>query len=498
MAEKKSNIIYPEVKFRDVLSAFWRGIKPQKWQWFFTALSIVLANVCSVVAPIFYKNFFDVISSASDKAQTATTLVQLILNIAIINGFMWLFYRAGTYLNIMFQSRTIARLKQQSYDYLIEHSYGFFTNNFTGSLVQRVNRFARAFETLTDQINWVVLPIFTRIISIVVVLYFINKWMVLIILAWAFVFLFFNFIFSKWKLKYDIRLAEMDSKTTAYLADTITNQNNISLFSAQKFEFAGYKKVTENQAKMTKFTWSLDFIVEAGQSFLMFLIEFLVFYFAIKYWKDGLISVGVFVMLQVYILVLVDQLWGFTRVIKNFYSAYADSKEMVEIMKLPHEIIDAPLAKELIVREGKIEFKNLTFNFNKTRKVLEDINLTIKPGEKVAIIGPSGAGKTTFVRLLLRFYDATSGQILIDEQDISKVTQESLRKNISMVPQDPVLFHRTLAENIAYGKRNASRAEIERAANLAHCDDFIENLPQGFELNCLVESASAWQLPGQF
>ena len=174
-------------------------------------------------------------------------------------------------------------------------------------------------------------------------------------------------------------------------------------------------------------------------------------------------------------------MWGFTRLVRDMYQGYADAKEMVEIIKLPHEIKDAPGSKDLAVESGQIEFKDLTFSFNKTRKVLNDINLTIKPGEKVALVGPSGAGKTTFVRLLLRLYSATSGEILIDGQDISKITQESLRKNISMVPQDPILFHRTLAENIAYGKRGASKKEIENAANLAHCDEFIKDLPQGLD-----------------
>ena len=137
--------------------------------------------------------------------------------------------------------------------------------------------------------------------------------------------------------------------------------------------------------------------------------------------------------------------------------------------------------KGLLAEVGEIEFKDLSFSFNDTRKILEHITVTIQPGEKVALIGPSGAGKTTFVRLLLRLYSATSGEILIDGQDISKVSQESLRKNISLVPQDPVLFHRTLADNIAYGKRDASKKEIEKAAKLAHCDEFIKNLPFGLE-----------------
>lgn len=477
----QANIIYPEVKLRDVLGAFWRGARPQKWFLFLTALSIILANIISIITPIFYRNFFDIIAGPGDKSQIARQLLVIIIQVAILNGFMWLFYRSATFLNVVYAADTIARLKQQMYDYMMDHSYNFFTNSFGGSLVQRVNRFARAFETLSDQINWNVLPLLTRITAITIVVFFINKWMAVVFLVWVIIFLGFNIVFSRWKLKYDIKVAEIDSKTTGYLADTIANQNTIQLFSGHKFEYKGFKEISDKQAKQTKFAWFLDSFVEAGQSFLMFLIEFLLFYFAIIFWKQGVITVGVFVMLQVYILVLMGQLWDFTRVIRRAYQAYADSKEMVEILLLPHEIKDAPTAKKLAVDKGEIEFKGLTFNFNETRKVLDSVNLEIKQGEKVALVGPSGAGKTTFVRLLLRLYSPTGGKILIDGQDISQVTQEGLRKNISVVPQDPVLFHRTLAENIAYGKRGASREEIERAAKLAHCDDFIADLPFGLE-----------------
>jgi ATP-binding cassette subfamily B protein len=478
---KEKNIIYPRVRLKDVLGAFWRGTKPQKWSLFLLFGFIVLASITTIIVPIFYKQFFDVISANGDKSAIAVKLVGIIIQIAVLNGFVWLFYRIATFLNNSYQTGTIARLKQQSYDYLMEHSYGFFTNNFTGSLVQRVNRFARAFETLGDRLTWEVLPLIVKIISVITVVSFINKWIAAVIAVWIFVFLLFNVIFSRWKLKYDILVAEIDSKTTGYLSDTITNQNTIQLFNGYKFESKGYKSVTDEQAKLTKFSWNLDSIMEAGQGFLGFLIQFLLFYFAIKYWEQGLVTIGVFVLLEVYMIGLIDDLWGFTRVIRHAYQAYADAKEMVEILGLSHEIKDAISAKELVADKGEIKFENLGFNFNETRKVLEDINLIIKPGEKVALVGPSGAGKTTFVRLLLRLYSVTSGKILIDGQDISEVTQESLRRNISMVPQDPILFHRTLAENIAYGKRGASKQEIEKAAELAHCSEFIKDLPYGLE-----------------
>ena len=479
MSTQKSqeNIVYPKVKLKDVLGAFWRGMKPKKWTFFFLIGSMVLATIFSVLTPLFYKQFFDIIAGVGEKTDIVRNLLYIIIYIAILNGFLWLFYRIATWLNNSLQPIVIANLKQQVYGHLMQHSYSFFTNSFAGSLVQRVNRFARAFETLCDRIIWDVLPLIVRVISVLIVVFFINKWMALIIFIWIAIFLLFNIIFSRWKLKYDIRVAEIDSATTGYLADTIANQNNIQLFNGFKFESKGYKKITNEQARVTKFAWNLDSIIEAGQSFLGFSIQFVLFYFAIKYWEQGLVTVGVFVLLEFYVISLIDQLWGFTRVVRVAYRSYADAKEMVEITLLDHEIKNIPEAKELSVNKGEIEFKNLTFSFNQTRKVLEDINLTIKPGEKVALVGPSGAGKTTLVRLLLRLYSPTDGKILIDDQDILMATQESLRKNIAIVPQDPILFHRTLAENIAYGKRDAKINEIELAVKLAHCDEFIANLP---------------------
>jgi len=482
----QKSIIYPKVRLKDVLRAFWHGVKPQKWVLFLLISLMVCASVLGAMVPIFYQKFFDVVSPAEyltlpDRVGVASSLLYIILQILALNSILWLCWRLATFANNLYQTKSIALLKQQSYDYLMQHSYSFFTNNFAGSLVQRVNRFARAFERLSDRLIWDLLPLVIRTATIIIVIYSINKWISLVVLAWAVVFIIFNITLSRWKLKYDIQVAAIDSKTTGYLADTISNQNTVQLFGGFIFESLGYKKITNEQAKLTKFTWDLDALIEAGQSFLSFAMQFLLFFFAIKYWQQGAITVGIFVLFQVYLITLVDQLWGFNRIVRDFYQGYADAKEMVEIALLDHEIKDAPEAKELVTKKGEIRFEDLTFAFNQTRKVLENIDLLIKPGEKVALVGPSGAGKTTFVRLLLRLYSPTSGRILIDGQDISKTTQESLRKNVSMVPQDPILFHRTLAENIAYGKRGSSIDEIKKAAKLAHCDEFIKDLPYGLE-----------------
>ena len=221
--------------------------------------------------------------------------------------------------------------------------------------------------------------------------------------------------------------------------------------------------------------------MDAVQGLLILIIEFLMFYYAVHYWQQGLLTLGTFVLFQIYILGLSERLWNFGKIIRNIYQGVADAKEMVEILTLPHEIKDLPTAGELKVTTGAVEFREVIFNFHQTRMVLDRINLQIRGGERVAIIGPSGAGKSTFVKLLLRLYDLTDGTILIDGQDIKQVTQISLRDQIALVPQEAVLFHRTLLENIRYGRKDATNEEVIIAARAAHCDEFVEAQPLNYE-----------------
>jgi ATP-binding cassette subfamily B protein len=186
-------------------------------------------------------------------------------------------------------------------------------------------------------------------------------------------------------------------------------------------------------------------------------------------------------LLQVYFVRLVDGLWSFGGIVRAYYESFADAYEMAVILNMPYEIIDNPsqVAKNT---GGEVVFKDVTYVYkNNDSKVLDNFSLTIPAGQKIAIVGSSGAGKTTFVRLLMRLFNLTAGQILIDGVDINNISQENLREKISFVPQDPVLFHRTLMENIRYGKRDATDEEVLAAAELAHCDEFIDLLPLGYE-----------------
>jgi len=458
---------------------FWYALGSKERLVFFLAVAgIVLASIADIIPPILYRDFFDTLSGTSAQI---TALVRILVLILLIHFFSWIFWRLCNFSVIFFESHGMAKLRQRAFDYMINHSHTFFANNFTGSLVQRVNRFARSFERLTDRLIWSILPLLVKIIGISIILWSVSRAIMYAMIVWAVFLILFNYFFARWKLKYDIRQAEADSRTTGLLADDISNQNPIQLFTSFNDESSRFKKISNEQARASWTTWGLNEIMGSVQGACMILIEFFLFYYALRYWQAGILTLGVFVLVQVYLFSLNQHLWEFTRVTRDIYESYADAKEMAEIMLLPHEIRDLPTATALVVAKGEIEFHDATFNFHKTRAVLDKINLKIKPGEKVAVIGPSGAGKSTFARLLFRFYDLDDGKILIDGQDIKYVTQESLRKNISLVPQDPVLFHRTLMENIRYGKRDATDAEVFSAALAAHCDEFIHNLPLGYD-----------------
>jgi len=471
----------PTVGLRDVLKAFWQGVIGQRWAFFFTIAAFSASYILRLFPPLYYKKFFDDLSDAAERGMAVPGLVHIILIILVIQLSGWLLFQAGIYVISSLESGVMARLKQNAFEYLIDHSYKFFTNNFSGALVQRINRFSRSFERLFDTLSFNLIPLVIQTVGVTIVVWLEEPLVAKIILAWVAFIVVFSYFFSRWKLKYDLLSAEADSATTARLADTITNQNTVSFFVGAEHEAGAFRDVSNAQAAAQLKTWRFSNVLDGTQAGMIVVIEFLLFYYALGFWAKEAITVGTFVLLQVYVINLAGQLWGFSRVVRNAYEGFSDSKEMVEILKLPHEVQDTPTAKALAVTDGRVTFDNVSFAFNETRMVLNGISLRIKGGEKVALIGPSGAGKSTTVKLLMRMYDLTDGAIRIDGQNIQNVTQNSLRENVSLVPQDPILFHRSLMENIRYGRRDATDKEVIAAAKLAHCDEFIDDLPQKYE-----------------
>ncbi|MBI4049282.1 MAG: ABC transporter ATP-binding protein [Candidatus Doudnabacteria bacterium] len=440
--------------------------------------SMVAATAVDVYIPSLYKQLFNGLAMGAATGQLLS-IIYTILGSAFV---MWAFWRVAGFTNDFFQPRVMADILDTCFKYLHDHSYNFFSSNFVGSLVKRVTRFERAFESVADIIYWEMGQTALRIVIILFVLYFyVHEVLALLLLAWSVLYVIFSYIFARFKLKYDIENSEIDTKVSGTLADTITNNINIKLFGGTAREFKTFRNVTQKQFQIRKWTWNLSDINEAVQGGLMVFLEFLMLYNAVKYWQRGVLTIGDFALIQAFLVQIFGRLWNLGRHIKQLYERLAEAEEMTEILMTPHEVHDKPDAKKLEVPLGKIEFKNLTFGYHKSRNVFKNFNLVIKPGERIAFIGPSGGGKTTIVKLLFRFFDVSGGEILIDGQNLADVTQESLRANLSLVPQDPILFHRSLYDNIAYGRSNASSAEIYKAARQAHCHEFISSFPKGYD-----------------
>lgn len=465
---------------KKTLKIYWEHILKYKLSGLIIFFCIVIASTLYIIVPLYYKRFFDTLGNDGSREIIANKLVSILIMILTIHFISWILWRIAAFTSTHFHAQVVADVYNNCFEKLHKHSFSYFNNNFVGSLVKRVSYFVNSFSNIFDRALWDFLPMIVNISVIIIVLLWENYIFGILIIIWLIVYLTINWFMTVYKIKYDIQKSKAETEVTGFLADTITNNSNVKLFCGYKKEVKSFFNLNEKVRKLSKFTFNLDNIFEAIQIIFILVLEIGVFYLGIILWKKEMFSIGDFVLLQSYVLILFNTILGLGKIIRRTYQDIADAEEMTKILNTPYEIQDILNAKKLKVEKGEIEFQNVNFYYNKTREVFRKFNLKIKERQKIALIGPSGAGKTTVVKLLLRNHDVFRGEILIDNQNISKVTQESLWKNISLVPQDPILFHRTLMENIRYGKSNATDREVIQASKLAHCHEFIDNLPEKY------------------
>ncbi|MCX6737040.1 MAG: ABC transporter ATP-binding protein [Candidatus Parcubacteria bacterium] len=459
-----------------------KASRQRPWSGLLALIFAMAASAVGVIYPIYYKKFFNFLADGSgDKMLLIKSLLFILLILAILKLIEWLFWRICSFATIRFQSQILADLANLCFSYLHKHSYGFFSNSFSGSLVKKAKWFVNSFENIADRFIFDFFPLMLNIIVITVVLYQTNQYLALGIVIWTIVFLIINMIFTNYKMKYDIKRNEAETASTGLLADTITNNATIKFFTGYHREKKRYWEATEKVRKLRLFSWNLGTTFDAILGLLMVALELGMLYLAIRLWSTGSITIGDFVLLQAYLLNIFMRVFDFGRSLRRTYEDLSGAEEMTVILDTPHEIMDVHNVKELKVSAGEVVFDNVDFCYNRTRKVLNKFNLKIDSKERVALIGSSGSGKTTLVKLLLRLYDIESGKILIDNQNIFSISQESLRSNVAIVPQDPILFHRSLRENILYGRPEASEEEMLKASKAAYCHDFISELPEGYD-----------------
>lgn len=463
------------------LRIYWQHIKRYPWVATFALAAVILASIEGVVLPLLFKKFFDILSQAGlDRSGAAVQLLQMLIAIGALELFGWAMYRVATFTSIVIQGKVMYDLSTMSFAALHRHAVSFFANNFVGSLVKKVKWFSRAFEKVTDDIFWRIIPMIVSLVAITAVLFQRNATLGLVIFIWLVLFLSAQVFFIRYKLKYDLARSAAETKSTAVLADTITNYSTITLFGGFLREVQRFGRAMNEQRRLYTLSWNISGIFDAIQAFLMVCLEIGGFILVIHLWKQGILTLGDFVLFQSYVLVLFNRLWDFGRVSRDIYESLADADEMTVVLQTPLEVTDVRSAKPLVISQGAVHFDQVDFNYRRTRRVLHNFSLDIAPHEHVALVGPSGAGKSTVVKVLLRLHDLTGGHITIDGQDISKVTQESLRHNISLVPQDPVLSHRSLMENIRYGREDATDEEVIAVAKAAHCHEFIQSFAEQY------------------
>ncbi len=369
------------------------------------------------------------------------------------------------------------------YDHLQAQSQRFHADRFGGAIVSQTNKFLGSYERLMDEFIWNVIPSVTTLVVAIGVLLFISWQYALILLAISFVYLLIMSKRVKKQMPYNVDLAAKESQQTAALADAITNMNTVRAFAGEAYEsnrfrqysnrlHISYRKLTIEALK----TDALSHVQTNGFQIISLLA--------------GLIAVTTynFNVSLLYLLVsytgrIVDRLWEFSRIVRNTNRSLGDAVEMTEILNVVPEIQDPPRPEKVSIQRGEVQFKHVMFAYpeNQKKPLFRGLDMKIKPGEKVGLVGPSGGGKTTITQLLLRFMDVQDGEITIDHQNIATIKQADLRSRIAYVSQEPILFHRTLAENIGYGDQAASQEVIEGVAKMAHAHDFIRQLPKGYE-----------------
>lgn len=443
---------------------------------------IVSAQTITLFVPVLLQRLVDAFATTSASEFSLMAFVwRYVLPIAGLHLLSSLFWRVSGFLASTIQPRVDRDLIEYAFRAVMLQSYRFFSEKFTGSLVRRVTSLPKAFIDVAESMWWRLIPMFVSIIGGMILLSTRSLLFVGVMAAWIVAVVIGQVLINKIKRPFDTKRAIAQTIVTGAAADAITNSMNVSLFSARRFEERRFHEATQTYMELGHKAWRIG---EAGmliQNIAAFFCELALLSLSVWYWTQGLMTVGDIVFVQGILLVAFSNTHDLGRTMRRIYEAAADSHEILDIIETVPEIREKRGAKPLSVKRGAIEFDNVTFGYIQEVDVLKGYSLSVPPKQKIALIGASGSGKTTVTKLLFRFFDVQQGSITIDGQDIADVTLNSLRDAITYVPQEPILFHRSLMENIRYSRRDATDVEVIRAAKLAHCHEFIERVPEGYQ-----------------
>ena len=391
-----------------------------------------------------------------------------------------LFYRLSGFTAIGWVIKFHKDGYDELFEYMTKHSHVYFSNRFAGALSNKISNAVDSAAGIMFQILWTFFSEFIGLVVTLVLFFSIDVRVGLILLGMFLVVLVFNIFAVRRRRPLVVTYAEASSKSRGEGVDTITNISAVRQFVQRKSELQRLSDIFSDRAsKDTRQSFFGEWIMVINSIFsiIMTAVVIVLLYILLS---QELITAGTLVLVLA-LLGRVGHMFVTTgQALNRFIRDYGNIEEGLKEILVDHEITDIPDAKKLQVSSAAMNWKSVTFEYG-DNKVFNEFDLTIPAGQRVGLVGPSGAGKTTFVSLLLRQHDLSSGEILIDGQNIAEVTQDSLRENIAVVPQEPLLFHRSIRENIAYGKPDATDNEIMAVARLAKAHEFIKDLAEGYD-----------------
>ena len=378
--------------------------------------------------------------------------------------------------------RAFRNLALETFQHIHKLSLRYHISRKTGALSRVIERGVKGLEFLLRFLLFSVGPLVLELLIIAGIMFFWFDYLYLtVIIVMIAAYIWFTIKVTEWRVKIRKFMNDQDTDANQKAIDSLLNYETVKYFSAEEREANRYDGAIKQYEKAALTTaYSLAFL-NFGQSLIITAGLIIVMVMAALGVQSGYLTVGDFVMVNAYMIQITMPLNFLGTVYREIRQGLVDMGEMFDLLEQPVEILDSENASELKITDGHISFENVTFGYNKSRLIIQNVSIEINSRETIAIVGPSGSGKSTIGRLLFRFYDAQQGSIKIDGQDIRDVTQESLHRSIGVVPQDTVLFNDTIYYNIAYGLDNASRAEVEKAAKDAQIHDFILSLPDGYE-----------------
>ncbi|WP_439508578.1 ABCB family ABC transporter ATP-binding protein/permease [Yoonia sp.] len=447
-------------------------------------LVLLLAKVIAVGTPILYKQAVDAL--APDGATAATVLGLGAVGLTLAYGFARL-------MNVGFQQlrdviftrvgqRALRQLALETFTHIHRLSLRYHITRKTGGLSRVIERGVKGVDFLLRFLLFSMGPLMLELAMISVVLFYLfDVWYLAVVVGTIALYVWFTFTVTEWRVKIRKVMNDQDTDANQKAIDSLLNFETVKYFGAEKWEADRYDRaMAQYETAAVRTNYSLAFL-NFGQSVLITGGLVLVMVMAAVGVERGDLTVGDFVMVNAYMIQITMPLNFLGTVYREIRQALIDMGDMFDLLGQPAEVNDAPHAKPLAVTGGRVTLRDVAFGYDAARGILKGINLDVAPGQTVAIVGSSGSGKSTIGRLLFRFYDVTGGALLIDDQDVRDVTQDSLHARIGVVPQDTVLFNDTVHYNIAYGRPDAGEADIIAAAKAAKIHDFIISLPDGYQ-----------------